>query len=117
MGEGRTKLQHSIGIVRFVTNHALERWMERTGNKFKERSLKTLVEHLEKAEEVELAVQYRVMALLNHDLKPARYLRSEAWVFVVSADGGLVTIHRGTAKRWVPLGAKSAPKRRRRRPR
>lgn len=117
MAIGRTTLPHPVRMVTFVTTHALERWIERTGNKSKERALQTLAEHLEKAEEVELAVQYRATALLNHDLKPARYLRSGSWILVVSEDGGLVTIHRGTAKRWVRLGTKPAPKRRRPRPR
>lgn len=118
MANGTTRFSRSVGIVKFVTAHAFERWIERTGCKSKERALKSLVEHLEKAEEVELVTQYRVTALLNHDLKPARYLRSNTWVFVVSMDGGLVTIHRGTAKRWQAVGTEqSKPRRKRRRPR
>lgn len=118
MGEGRTKLQDSVGIVRFVTDHALERWVERTANDSKPKALLSLKKHLARATEVELAPQFKVVALLNHDLKPARYLRFDTWVFVVSEEGGLLTIHTGAAKRWVPLGTK--PKKRKpnkRRPR
>lgn len=67
MTNGRTRLSRPVGIVKFVTTHAFERWMERTGNKSKERALQSLAEHLEKAEEVELAHQHRVATLLNHD--------------------------------------------------
>lgn len=112
------KLEQPIGIVKFVTEHALRRWMERTEKGSRSKALTTLKTHLARATEVELAPQFKVVALLNHDLKPARYLRFETWVFVVSEDGGLLTIHTGAAKRWVPLGTK--PKKRKpnkRRPR
>lgn len=117
MGEGRTRLPKSVGIVHFVTKHALDRWMERSGNGSATRALTTLVRHLEDAEEVELAPQFRAKALLDHELKPARYLRSSGWVFVVSSDGGLITIHAGTANRWVPVGTKPPKRSRSRRPR
>lgn len=91
--------------------------MERTGNGSKAKALTTLCRHLRQAEEVELAVRFQVRALLNHDLKPARYLRCDGWVFVVSSDGGLITIHTGQAKRWVPVGTKPPQRRKPRRPR
>jgi hypothetical protein len=95
-----------IGIVRFVSEHALRRWMERTEIGSRPKALTSLKKHLAKATEVELAPQFKAIALLNHDLKPARYLRFDTWVFVVSEQGGLLTIHSGAAKRWVPLGTK-----------
>jgi hypothetical protein len=109
------KWQEPVGIVKFVTNHALHRWMERTRNDSRPKALATLKLHLAKATEVELAPEFQAVALLNHDLKPARYLRFDTWVFVVSEDGGLITIHTGAAKRWVPLGTKPLKKRRKRR--
>ena len=112
------KLEQPVGIVKFVTEHALRRWMERTANGSRKKALATLKQQLARATEVELAAQFKVVALLNHDLKPARYLRFDTWVFVVSEEGGLLTIHTGAAKRWVPLGTKpTQKKRRKRRPR
>jgi hypothetical protein len=87
MSNGSITLSPCVGFVECVTAHALKRWMERTGSKSRERALKSLIKQLERAEEVELAVQYRVAALLNHDLKPARYLKYDNWIFVVSLDG------------------------------
>lgn len=116
MSQPRTQIREPVGIVRFVMHHALQRWMERTDSHAPSRAFASLVTHLEQAEEVELAPRYRVTALLNHKLQPARYLRCDGWVFVVSLDGGLVTIHSGAAKRWAPL-AKTVKRRKRRRPR
>lgn len=117
MSQPRTQIHEPVGIVKFVTSHALERWMERTGCDAPAKALASLVKHLERAEEVVLAPWYRATALLNHKLQPARYLRCDGWVFVVSLDGGLVTIHSGAAKRWAPLGTKPPRRRKRRRPR
>jgi len=117
MSQSRTQIRQPVSIVKFVTSHALERWMERTGCAVAPRALTSLVKHLERAEEVELAPRYRATALLNHKLQPARYLRCDGWVFVVSLDGGLVTIHSGAAKRWTPLGGKPLNKRKSRKPR
>jgi len=111
MSQRHTQIRQPVGIVKFVTKHALDRWMARTGCDAPPRALATLVKHLEKAEEVELTPRYRATALLNHKLQPARYLRCDGWVFVVSLDGGLVTIHSGAAKRWMPLGGKLPKKR------
>jgi hypothetical protein len=117
MNQPRTQIRKPVGIVKFVTSHALNRWMERTGCEEPSRALTSLVRSLERAEEVELTPKYRATALLNHKLQPARYLRFDAWIFVVSLDGGLVTIHSGAAKRWMPLGAKLPQPKKRRRPR
>jgi hypothetical protein len=112
MSRPRGHIREPVGIVKFVTSHALERWMERTGCDAPPRALASLVKHLERADEVELAPRYRATALLNHKLEPARYLRCDGWVFVVSLDGGLITIHTGGAKRWIPRGMKQQrPKR------
>jgi hypothetical protein len=117
MSNGSIALSPCVGFVNCVTAHALDRWIERTGSKSRERALKSLVKQLERAEEVELAMRYRVAALLNHDLKPARYLKLDNWIFVVSLDGGLVTVHSGSANRWVSLGSKPSARPKRRRPR
>ena len=78
--------------------------MQRTGCHAPTRALHSLVRNLERAVEVELAPRYRATALLNHKFQPARYLRCDCWVFVVSLDGGLITIHTGAANRWISVG-------------
>ncbi len=105
-------------IVKFITTHALQRWMERTDCTSKSQARTNLKELIAKSTEVELAPRFKVIALLNHDLKPARYFKFDRWIFVVSEQGGLVTIHSGTAKRWIPLGTKPPRKKpQKRRPR
>lgn len=103
-------------IVKFITTHALERWMERTECRNKTAARASLKRHIAKATEVELAPNYKAIALLNHDLKPARYFKFDKWIFVVSEQGGLLTIHSGAAKRWIPLGSKPPRKKRKKRP-
>lgn len=103
MSEKSNSLAHPAGIVRVVTPHALQRWMERTRCSSELRALRTLHEHLARAVEVQLAPKFRALALLEHDLKPARYFRCDAWIFVVSEDGALLTVHAGEAKRWAPI--------------
>ena len=103
-------------LVTYISSHAIERWMERTGCKSERQAHAALKQHLAQAIEVELAPQYKVVALLNHDLKPARYFKLNQWIFVISPEGSLVTIHTGAAKRWLPLGTKPPKKRHKRRP-
>ena len=93
-------LSQPVGAVRVVTAHAIDRWMERTQTRSKARAIAKLQKLLAKAEEVELAPQFRAKALLNHNLEPARYLRFDTWIFVVSMAGVLKTVHAGGAKRW-----------------
>ena len=112
MSEKDIPLTHPTDIVRTVTAHALTRWIERTGNSSEVRAFANLEKHLSRAEEIELAPQFQTIALLDHDLKPARYLQSNPWVFVVSMDGALLTVHTGGAKRWVSPGTKTKPKKR-----
>ena len=97
-------LREPVGIVRGVTLHALKRWRERTHVRSQARALATLVKHLVPAVEVQLAPKYQEIALLNHGLKPARYLRFNIWVFVVSMDGALLTVYKGSTKRWILPG-------------
>jgi hypothetical protein len=105
-------------IVKYITKHALQRWMERTSCKSERQAHATLKKHFASATEVELAPAYKAIALLNHDFKPARYFQFDKWVFVVSDEGALLTIHSGTAKRWIPLGSVPPRKKRnKRRPR
>src|SRR5262245_57973387 len=104
--------EHQTSIVKYITKHALTRWMERTDCTSERKAHATIKRQFALAKEVELAPAYKAIALLNHDFKPARYFQFEKWVFVVSEEGALVTIHSGTAKRWIPLG--SVPPRKKR---
>ncbi len=101
MGDNLTPLAEPVGIVRAVTKHAVKRWMERTGNASETRAITSIRRNLARAVEVQLAPKYRATALLNHDLSPARYLRFDTWIFVVSPEGVLLTVHTGAAKRWL----------------
>lgn len=92
-----------VAVVQIVTTHALTRWMERTECRSETRALRMLHQHLARATEVQLAPKFRAIALLEHDLKPARYFSFDRWVFVVSDDGALLTVHTGDAKRWIPM--------------
>jgi len=85
-----------------ITQHAINKFRQRTGcvcddNEVKKRILKLY----EKAEEVELKPEYRVIAILNHKCEPAKYLRFAQFIFVC-IDNVLKTIHLGEAKRWIP---------------
>jgi hypothetical protein len=111
MSDNLTPLSEPIGIVREISEHALKRWVERTQTHSEVRAYNTLKKFLARSEEVQLAPQYRAKALLNHNLEPARYLRCETWVFVVSMDGVLKTVHSGGADRWLAPDQHSARKR------
>jgi hypothetical protein len=106
-------------IVKYITSHALERWMQRDRCTSERQAHATIKKQFALATEVELAPAYKTIALLNHGFKPARYFKYDKWVFVVSDEGSLITIHSGTAKRWIPLGSTPPPrkKRNKRRPR
>lgn len=113
MSDQPNPLAQPAGIVRSVSDHAFRRWMERTRTRSEIRALAMLQKHLARAEEVQLAPHFQAIALLEHDLTPARYLRFDTWIFVVSMDGVLLTVHAGEAKRWLPLGTKPSRKKRR----
>src|ERR1700750_2472458 len=110
--------ESQTSIVKYITSHALERWMQRARCKTQRQAPAKKKKQFPPGTEVEPAPAYKTIALLNHDFKPARYFQFEKWVFVVSDEGALITIHSGTAKRWIPLGSiPPRKKRNKRRPR
>lgn len=111
MSDIPTPLDEPIGIVREISEHALKRWVERTQTRSEVRAFNTLKKFLARSKEVQLAPQFRSKALLNHDLEPARYLKCETWIFVVSMEGVLKTVHSGGAERWVAPDQKSGGRR------
>jgi hypothetical protein len=68
------------------TNHALERY----------RSFGSL---LDNAKEVFLKDEWRVIQLLNHNLKEARYFQAGSWLIVV-CDDAVVTCYKKKANIW-----------------
>ena len=83
-----------------ISNHAIERFRERSGTKKNDKEIaRKLCYFLTKAKEVELKKHYGVIALLNHDFKPAKYYNYNGWILVVE-DDELKTIHMGEAGRW-----------------
>lgn len=98
--------------IKGMSQHGWKRWCERSGVPpaakkavAKNREWNTKFLRLERvirrAQEVVLKPRYRAAALINNRFKPARYFRSEAFIFVVSVETGLVvTVHTGEARRW-----------------
>jgi hypothetical protein len=82
--------------------------MRRTGERDPDKLLAMWNSETESAVEIELDKVGRVLALTGHQFKDSRYFRSPGgWVFVVS--GGLVvTVHHGTAKRFLNATKKTA---------
>ena len=84
-----------------LTRHAALQWKRRTGESDPDKMLALWNAETAAAEEIELDRVGRVLALTGHQFKDARYFRSPGgWVFVVSG-GSVVTVHPGTAKRFL----------------
>ena len=91
-----------------LTRHAARQWMRRTGESDPDKMLALWNAETAAAEEIELDKVGRVMALTAHGFHDARYFRSPGgWVFVVSG-GSVVTVHHGTAKRFLNATKKNA---------
>lgn len=91
-----------------LTRHAALQWKRRTGESDPDKLLATWNAETRAAVEIELDKVGRVMALTGHQFKDARYFRSPGgWVFVVSG-GSVVTVHHGTAKRFLNATKKPA---------
>lgn len=92
-----------------ITEHAVDRWMARSGTKNRDRARRMLRSMLERSEEVDLKPNYRATQLLNHAFKAARYFlhrspyKGRKWILVV-VDNELKTVHNGSSKsgaaRW-----------------
>jgi len=89
-----------------VTNHAVTRYRERKeiDNLNDEQIREQIAERLSNA----VLVEHKdpadlVRALLRHNYQKANYYRRGGLVFVVSADGTVLTVHKGEAKQWRPV--------------
>jgi hypothetical protein len=94
-------MQFSHPVINAVSEHALQRWRERTLLEFgREKDFTELATAITRAhKEVFLRKKFRIHALLNHGIQDARYFRSGPWTLVV-VNGVLRTVHNGEANRW-----------------
>lgn len=85
-----------------VAPHAIQRWKERTGAKGGEEKIaRRLRNLLARAEEVKLKRKYRLKTLCTYRGQEARYfLHDGQYIFVVTENRVLRTVHTGTADRW-----------------
>lgn len=85
-----------------VTQHAINRYKERTGCKLSDNQIeKKILDYYGKSEKVDLSPKYKAIALLNHNFRRASYHRFSQFILVVEGMF-LKTIHFGQAKkRWV----------------
>lgn len=83
-----------------VSDHALERFRERTGSTASDITIaNTLRSAVENGQEMELHERYRIIELLNHGFKHARFFKYGASLVVVT-DNIITTIHNQQAYRW-----------------
>ena len=84
-----------------ITRHAAIQWATRTIETDPGTLRRTWDAEIATAKEIALDPVGTVLALTAHDFEDARYFRSHnGWVFVVSG-GKIVTVHSGTAKRFL----------------
>lgn len=104
-----------VNVLPRITNHALVRYLQLSGKlgksgrnvftkagnvKTPERVTKAIWTDIANSEPVRLKKKFQAKQLLNHDCRPATYLRNKrGWIFVME-DNHVVTVHNGAAKRW-----------------
>lgn len=94
------------GCCEWVTQHALDRFRERSGSKRSdERVLGQMASQLCASTEIELKPQFRIVELMAHGLH-ARFFRAPNGMVFVVEEGVLVTAHAGTADRWQAISKK-----------
>lgn len=93
-----------------VSNHAIERFRERTGcKKDKEYVQHKLLEILDKSQKAEFKhPKYNVYALLNHNFQEAEYYLYHTFLLVVVGDE-IRTVHGNEANRWRPVDYEDRP--------
>jgi len=84
-----------------VTNHAVNRWRERTGSKHADEKIRVKIRGMVDAgEEMEMKKKFRVLALIDHRFDDAKYIRGKNGMIFVVVNDTVVTIHNGRADRW-----------------
>lgn len=84
-----------------ISKHAIERWRERSGASYSDEKVeRKLLGLAARAEEVQLQEKYRVLTLMDHRYKEARYLAFGEFLMVI-VDDTMVTVHLAEARRWV----------------
>ena len=81
-----------------ITRHCAERWMERNGFKTAIKARNKWNKAWEKIQEVEVHDKWKVIDMINHNLKEARFFKGGEWVFVV-VDEKVVTVYPDNGKR------------------
>lgn len=77
-----------------VTNHAIEKWRERTGSKYsEEKVVKKILTGVYTGKEVFPKGKYKVLKLLRHKCEPAKYVYNWGLIFVVVGKH-IVTVHK-----------------------
>lgn len=82
-----------------ITNHALVRFMDRSGISTPEAARDKIRRMLMTAEPVELKPKYRVRQIMKHGFQPALYRRSGNWYFVIVGNT-IKTCYQTSAERW-----------------
>ena len=83
-----------------VTDHAIDRWIERTGSKARRSKIRKQLSDMAKwGVPIQIKEELRLKQLLNHNCAEALYLQWADWILVVE-EGKLKTLHRGEAGRW-----------------
>mgnify|MGYP003418750951 FL=1 len=84
-----------------VSNHAIERFRERTGCKKSDISIQNkLLKFADLGKPAEFRTKgYATLALINHNFERAEYLMYNDWILVI-ADDCIITIHENESKRW-----------------
>jgi len=89
-----------------VSNHAVDRYIERVRNINPERAIDELISLCNMAKPAELKKKFRSIALLQHNFKECKYFKDNNFVYVVINEC-IITVHGGDADRWVYEGEES----------
>ena len=88
------------GKCDWITQHAIDRYRERTQSKKSDASILKHIENwLCQSVEMQLKDKFKLDEALSHDA-PARYFKFHDMIFVVDS-GVVLTAHQGTADRWI----------------
>lgn len=84
-----------------ITNHAIQRYRERTGAVYSDEKCKNKIKKLISAgKEVILKPEHRVRELLKRQYKDSKYIKNHNLMIVIE-DNIVVTIHDNTANKWM----------------
>lgn len=97
------ELRPSLDVSRIeITNHAVERYRQRTGCKQSDDEIRERIrQRLKASEEVQHKTpQLAALSIMKHGFTKAKYYDHGGLIFVVVNERALVTLHKGEAGRW-----------------